>query len=262
MTRNKHLERFGFRFTRGSTHNARTMMLGELTTLFDHTNDCETTRADYLKAIVDENCLAKRSGKTRLLTYRHLVALYALDPSLLLFRALCFFWKRDIPGRPLIALICAFVRDPLLRASLPLVRAIHANDPVDRQAMERFIDDLEPERFSKATLTSTAQNINSTWTQSGHLKGRKYKIRTRAQATPGSVSLALLLGYLDGCRGLTLFQSEYVSLLDCSQNTAVELAEDASRRGWIAFKRVGDVMEVHFPRIITSQEMEWIHEQN
>jgi hypothetical protein len=262
MTRNKHLERFGFRFARSSTHNARTMMFKELDALFEHTGDCETSREDYRNAIVDENCLAKRSGKTRVLTYQHLVDLYGLDPSLLLFRALCFFWKRDIPGRPLLALITAVTRDPLLRASIPFVRDIQADEIIVRQHLEQFIDDLEPDRFSKATLTSTAQNINATWTQSGHLKGRVRKIRTQAQATPGSVSLALLLGYLAGHRGPALFETEYISLLDCPVNTAIELAEEASRRGWIVFKRVGDVMEVLFPRIITSEEMEWIHEQN
>jgi hypothetical protein len=43
---------------------------------------------------------------------------------------------------------------------------------------------------------------------------------------------------------------------------AVALAEEASRRGWIVFKRVGEVIEVLFPRLITPQEMEWIREQS
>ena len=237
-------------------------MFRELNALFEHTGDCETSRDGYRQAIVDENCLAKRSGKTRVLTYRHLVELYALDPSLLLFRALCFFWNRDVAGRPLLALISAVIRDPILRASIPFIRDTRENDIVDRQALEQFINELEPDRFSKATLISTAQNINATWTQAGHLKGRVRKIRTLAQATPGSVSLALLLGYITGHRGPALFQTEYTSLLDCPMHTAVELAEEASRRGWTVFKRVGDVMEVHFPRIITAEEMEWVHEQN
>jgi hypothetical protein len=42
----------------------------------------------------------------------------------------------------------------------------------------------------------------------------------------------------------------------------VELAEDASRRGWINFKHIGKVMEVQFPNLLTANEREWIHEQN
>jgi len=69
--------------------------------------------------------------------------------------------------------------------------------------MEGFLDAQEPGRFSKATLKSTAQNINSSWThyQSGHLAGRVRKVRARAVATPGAASLALLLGYVSGLRG-------------------------------------------------------------
>ena len=68
------------------------------------------TRADYLEAIQTANCLGKRSGKTRTLTFRHLADLYALDPSLLVFRALHFFWQRDLDGQPLLAVLCAYSR--------------------------------------------------------------------------------------------------------------------------------------------------------
>ena len=63
-------------------------------------------------------------------------------------------------------------------------------------------------------------------------------MRSRAMATPGSVSYALFLGYLIGVRGEALFRTEYFAhLLDCSLDQAIELAEEASRRGWIVFKQ-------------------------
>lgn len=130
-----------------------------------------------------------------------------------------------------------------------------------REKLEEFIDEMEPGRFSPATLKSTAQNINSTWTQSGHLTGRVKKVRAQASATPGSVAYALLLGYLTGARGQALFKTEYARLLDCSFDRLVELAEQASRKGWIVFKRVGDVIEVLFPSLINAQEMESLREQ-
>ena len=131
-----------------------------------------------------------------------------------------------------------------------------------REDLEEFLDSKEPGRFSKATLKSTAQNINSTWTQSGHLKGKVKKVRSRAKATSGSTAYALLLSYLEGTRGEALFSSEYTKLLDCSSERAIELAEEASRRGWIVMKRVGRVIEVLFPYLLTEQEKEWIGEQN
>lgn len=259
---NKKLERLGFSYQRGGVHTARTMMLAELRALLSYVDAVDSARADYLEAIQTANCLGKRSGKTRTLTFRHLADLYALDPSLLVFRALRFFWQRDVDGQPLLAALCAYSRDPLLRATAPFVLGFQEGANVTREAMEEFIDAQEPGRFSKATLKSTAQNINSSWTQAGHLAGRARKVRARAVATPGTVSSALLLGYVSGLRGESLFKSDYTRLLDCSFERTIELAEDASRRGWISLKRVGQVVEVLFPNLITAQEMEWLREQN
>ena len=259
---NKKLERLGFSFERGGAHTARTMMLAELRALLSFVAVANAARADYQEAIQTANCLGKRSGKTRTLTFRHLANLYALDPSLLVFRALRFFWQRDVDGQPLLAALCAYSRDPLLRATGPFVLGFQEGATVTREAMEEFIDAQEPGRFSKATLKSTAQNINSSWTQAGHLAGRVRKVRARAVATPGTVSLALLLGYVSGLRGESLLKSDFTRMLDSSFEKTIVLAEDASRRGWISLKRVGQVVEVLFPNLITAQEMEWLREQN
>jgi hypothetical protein len=88
------------------------------------------------------------------------------------------------------------------------------------------------------------------------------KVRTRIEATPASVSYALLIGHIRGLRGEMLLNSEYIKLLECSFEQASELASDAARRGWIVFKRVGNVIEVAFPQILTLQDMEMIREQN
>ena len=254
------LKRLGFNYGRMGVHSARTMMLAELRTLLDCVDMAEATKAHYLEAVQASNCLGKRSGMTRTLAIRHLTDLYTLDPDVLLFRVLRFFWQRDVDGQPLLAMLCAYSRDPILRASAPFVLSLPEGAIVVREAMEGFIDTLEPGRFSKATLKSTAQNINSSWTQSGHLIGRVSKVRRQALATSGSVSYALLLGYVSGLQGEWLFRSDFTKMLDCPFERLVELAEDASRRGWISLKRVGKVVEVLFPNLITAQEMEWLRE--
>lgn len=249
------LTRFGFSFARNGAHTSRTMMLEELTLLLSHVSEFDAPRSEYLRAIEEDNCLGKRSGKTRTLTAKHLIELYSLDPSVAIFRALRYFWSRDREGRPILALVCAYARDPILRMSaLPVLRA-KSGERISREEVEEYIDDQESGRFSKATLKSTAQNANSTWTQSGHLVGRVRKYRSKAQATSGSASYALFLGYLTGARGTALFETEYARLLDCPPSRAMELAEDASRRGWIVFKRIADIVEVLFPNLITPEEM-------
>jgi hypothetical protein len=238
------------------------MMLEELVTLLAYVNMPNAAKSDYFRAICNENCLGKRSGKTRALTYQHLAQLYSLNHDTVIFRALLYFWQRDISGQPLLAMMCAYARDSTFRSTAPFILKFSKGATITRQALEEFIDSQAPGRFSKATLKSTAQNINSTWTKSGHLSGRARKIRAQAHPTGSSVSYALLLGYLSGIRGRALFQTEYAKLLDCSFERAIELAEEASRRGWIILKRVGDVIEVLFPNLINKEEMEWLREQN
>ena len=236
-------------------------MLDELAALLGYVGLEDASKGDYLRAVEEDNCLAKRSGKTRRLTYRHLAELYSLDTAHILFRALRHFWERDEAGRPLLAVLCAYARDSIFRSTAPLILKCPEGTVINRESVEEFIDSQEPGRFSKATLKSTAQNINSSWTKAGHLTGRVKKSRTHPTPTPGSVSYALLLGYLTGTRGQGLFRTEYIKLLDCTRDKAIELAEEASRKGWITFKRVGDVIEVLFPSLINQQEEEWLREQ-
>lgn len=261
MSNDKKLARFGFRFERGGTHSSRTMMLDELTALLSYVDRSEAKKTDYLHAIEADNCLGKRAGKTRRLTYRHLADLYSLDTNHLLFRTLLYFWQRDEEGRPMLALLATYARDSIFRTSASLILKAPEGSIVTRDSVEELIDSLEPGRFSKATLKSTAQNINSSWTKSGHLTGRNKKTRSRAIPTPSSAAYALLLGYLTGARGQGLFSTEYTKLLDCSKEQVIELAEQASRRGWITYKRVGNVIEVLFPSHINQQEQEWLREQ-
>ena len=253
--------RLGFRLEGGGTHSARTIMLAELTDLLATVNDPGAPLENYRHAIESENCLAKRSSATRSRTYKHLAELYGLDPDVLLFRALRYFWSRDAGAQPMLALLCSFARDPLLRVSAPLILEAHQGAPVSLARMTAFLEKRFASRFSPATLTSTAQNILASWVKSGHLIGVKSKTRAKAKPTPGAVGYALLLGYLSGERGLSLFESEYARLLDCPVPIAMELAADASRRGWLVFKRVADVVEVLFPRLVSEAEKEGLREQ-
>jgi len=252
----------GFRSGRGGAHTARTMMLEELELLMAHVPGENAKKEVYIHAIQTDNCLAKRSGQTRKLSARHLIELYSLDPDATLFRVLRYFWMRDPQSHKLLALLSAYTRDNVLRLSAPFMLGIQEGSPVNKIELEAFIDNLEPGRFSRATLKSAARNLNSTWTKSGHVKGRVRKIRSRAVPSAGSVAYALFLGYLRGIRGPALFETEYAKLLDCSVQRAIELSEEASRKGWIVVKRVGTVIEVLFPHLLTPDEKEWVREQN
>ena len=115
--------------------------------------------------------------------------------------------------------------------------------------METHIEAVFPNRFSAATLKSTAQNLNSSWTKAGLLSGRAVKIRHRANPTPGNAAYAVFLGYVAGLRGLSLFGSPYAKLLDCSAERSLELAQQAAQKGWISVNHIGDVFDVSFPNL-------------
>lgn len=260
--RDKILSRFGFRFEKSSAHTARSMMFKELQSLLSCVSNTDASNADYRSAIILENCIGTRSEENRKISNSKLGYLYGLDSKLAVFRVLRYFWDRDENGRPLLALLCVYARDSILRMSAPVILSITEGQSFCREVLEEHIDRQEPNRFSEATLKSTVRNLSASWTKSGHLVETNVgKIRSKVVATVGSVAYALFLGYLVGVRGEALFESEYMRLLDCSFGRGVELAEEASRRGWITFKHIGKVMEFQFPNLLTAQEKEWIHDQ-
>lgn len=236
-------------------------MFDELAQLLADVPEVPPSPAHWRQRIEADNCLNKRSAKTRALTFRHLTDLYGLDPVHLVFRGLTYFWQRDAAGRPLIALCASLARDGLLAEIAPEILKVQLGATVNRESVEAIIEARHPGRFSPATRKSVAQNLNSTLTQSGHLSGRVKKVRQPAQPTPGSVAYALLLGHASGIRGSRLFHTPYMRAQDVPAEQAMALAEDAARRGWIAFKRIGEVMEAGFPRLLTTDDTRLIHEQ-
>lgn len=254
------MDRLGFRNERNSPHSSRTIMLQELTTLLEHVPNANATVKEYRAAIIEQNCLGKRSEKTRVLTSRHMAELFGLDTELPVFRGLHFLWSRDEKSRAILALLCAMARDTMLRNSAELILSLHEKDALPRSQMEAWIDSQEPNRFSPATLKSAAQNLNSSWTKTGHLTGKAQKFRATAEAGPGAAMFALYLGYLGGGRGENLLQTPFAKALDCPASKVLELAELAALRGWFRLKRVGTVIEVAFPGLLRSEELEWLHE--
>jgi hypothetical protein len=250
------LSSLGFSFKKSGAHVCRTMMLEDLEILLSSIDDVNATKEEYREAVVDHNILKKRSYNNRLLSFGHLVSLYALDPSILLFKTLRFFWDRDKAGRPLLALLCAYARDPVLRISAEYALDLEQGEKVSIEETERIIESKFPGRFSKVTLRSTCQNVNSSWTKAGVFKGVINKKRSCPKATSANLSYSLFLGYLRGIRGKALFESEYNKILNISNDKATELAIEASGKGWINFKLIGNLMEASFPNILSNEEYE------
>lgn len=251
-TATSRFRQLGFRLGPSGVHLGRTIMLEELKALFSYMPETNSNKEDYVKAIVTDNCLGKRSQKTRELSSRHLMTLYSLDPSIAIFRALRYFWTRDEASRPLLALLSAYSRDGLLRTSIPYVLSLKEGEVLDRVAFKEYLDKKVFGRLTESCLEGLVRNVCGTLIRSGHLQ-RAEKSRSRALATMGSVSYALFLGYLLGSRGKALFSTEFMHLLDSHAETCIVLAENASCRGWLYFKHLEDVMEAQFPKLLTKE---------
>jgi hypothetical protein len=242
------LKRLGFMTQQGSTHTARTIMLSELTTLFTQVAS-DAGKDDYQTAIRESNCLAKRSGRTRQLTASHLSELYGLDPANPIHAGLRYFWTRDEAARPQLALLAAAARDSLLYSLAPAILAKPAGTSISREFVESMIEERWPGRFSPVTRESIAQRVNSSLVQTGYLKGRVKKIRTPLHPATGAVAYALYLAWLQGSRGELLLQSPWCKLLDASSDPLLELAAQASAKGWMIMRRIDNVVDIDFPAL-------------
>ncbi len=245
-------ERLGFRDGDKGTHSSRTMMLGELGTLLDAAPP-EAPRSRLRELIVDENLLGKRSAGNRLSSFKHLSELYALDVSVPMYRLMRRLWQEDEEGRPLLALLCAVARDPLLRGSMGVVLDVPEGAGLTSDKLAATVG----RPLAPSTLAAIGRNLASSWTQAGFLAGVMTKTRTRARATPGAAAYALALGFMEGGRGSLLLTTPWTRLLDCPTDEVLALVRQAARRGWVEYRAAGDVMDLRVEALFTDDERGW-----
>lgn len=259
MMSEEHLQPFGFKFGKNGAHSARTIMMYELTRLFEH-NDSDTSKETYLADIIDYNLLDKSTDKSRQLTAKHLVDLYSLDNQIPLFRIFRKLWSIDPAAQALLALQLALARDPILRQSAPVILETAVGVQLPRTTMETIFQDADPDRYSPASLKSIAQNVNGSWTRAGYLQGRVKKIRSIPSISPVNVVYALFQASLSGATGQRLLTASSTRLLQLPEERLLDMAASASHRGIIDFRHSGGVIDIRFPDFLTAEEQEWLHE--
>ena len=236
-------------------------MLGDLRQLLAGA-PVHATIDSYRAAIVEENALGKATASTRLESWKKLRTLYGLDPRITVFRCFRKLWEESAAGRPLLALLLACARDPILRSSAPVILESREGELVGPQDFAKVTAEIAPDRFSPTNLKAIGNRLCSSWTQSGHLTGGTVRTRTHPTVSPDAVVYALFLGRLTGIRGQLLFTSFWAKLLDPPPETLYRLAAVAAQRGWIDLRRAGAVMEVRFPKLLTREEQEAVGEPN
>lgn len=236
-------EKAGLRFGDKGTHTSRTMMLAELEELLAAL-PLDASREDYASAIIEGNVLGKQTTSTRRLTNQRMGELYGLSLTLPIFRVLRRLWEIDEPGRPLMALLCALARDPLLRATAPAVLTLPLGGELSRLAMSTAIRAATGSRLNESVLDKVARNAASSWSQSGHLIGRVRKIRQEVKPTPGSAVMVAWIGSQFGLAGEDLLRTPWAHVLDQSPVELLDLILRAKQFGLINASAGGGVVEI------------------
>jgi hypothetical protein len=242
-------------------HSARSMMFLEMSTLV-RAMPPTVSKADFTRAIVDDNILEKPTLSSRKKSLHHLVELYGMDTSKALFRVLWNLGHADVDSLPQLCLICAYARDPQLRHSFELVRSLRLGEALERVSMEQHLERGFPGRFSYATKKSMAQNVNTTWTFGGHVVGKTKKTRQVPQPRPSSAAYAMFVGYLTGLRGEQLLDSAFGALVSSSRSQLLSALRLASSKGLLSLKNAAGIVEFDFSGLLTPAELGVLNESH
>ena len=224
-------------------------MLDEISNLLDAAPG-DGSRDGYADAVIGENCLGKRTAANRKISLQHLRELYVLNPRVTLFSVFRQLWDRHPPSRALLAMLLALARDPLLRGTAAAVLRTPFGHEFARQSMTDAVVEIAGDRLNSETRDKVVRNAASSWTQSGHLRGRGRKTRHRVEATPAASAYALLIGFATGRRGRLLFETPWCGVLDVGAAELIELAVDANRLGLLDLKQSGSIIDLSFPAML------------
>jgi hypothetical protein len=235
----------------GGAHTSHTIMLASLRRLLAAIAPGESSDA-YEAAAVDQNVLAKETVAGRKRTLRYLRELYLLRPDALLFRSLRDLWVDEEDAQPLLAGLCALARDPLFRASSDAIIESRQGDLLTSNVLAQAVEGHFAGSYRETTLAKIGRNTFSSWEQTGHLREDKRPTKRRTQPTcrPVNVTYALLLGYLEGKRAQSLFETRWARVLDQPMSRLIDLASSASQQGLMEFRNAGGVIEVGFRELL------------
>jgi hypothetical protein len=110
--------------------------------------------------------------------------------------------------------------------------------------MEEHLEEGFPGQFSDAMKMSLAQNVNTTWTASGHLVGRAKKIRSLPRPGWAASTFAMFVGYLTGLRGEILLNSIFAHLVAAPPAQLLAHLTTAASRHLLRLRHAGGVFHL------------------
>lgn len=180
--------------------------------------------------------------------------MHGLDEGLTIFRVFRRLWETDPPGRPLLAMLLALCRDPIYRVSSSVILRSAPNDPVPRELFTAAFTAEWASSYKESMIDKLVRHVASSWCQTGHLRGRVLKTRQKVTPTPAVIAFALIVAHLLGLRGKALLMTVFVRLLDSDADSVMPLVREARRLGFLELREAGDVLDISFPQLLTTDE--------
>lgn len=138
---------YGFTLAPRASLSRTTVLIEQAALLFDVSSP-DTPYEELQRLVVEENVLLKRTHANRRQVFRGLREMYGLRQSIPLYRVLRLLWLEAEPERRLLAMLTCLAREPVLRATAPLVLAKRPGDSVTPAELEREIEQHLPGRYS------------------------------------------------------------------------------------------------------------------
>ena len=236
------LYQLGFVFEPAAIHNKRTISIPDVELLFQLTTPA-LTYGKIRELVVEDNILAKHTHSARQGILRSLREFYGLDPNLVLYSSLRFFWQYADYDRPLLALLCAAARDPILQQSSNIILPWPKNTPLPKTTLEKYLQGKHLQIYSPNVQARMVRNIMASWKQAGHLTGYRSKIRTQAMPGPASTAYAFI-GLPERLREIARLNPSG-STFDASTAQIHNYAFAAAKRGWL--DKHGGIVDISFP---------------
>lgn len=231
---------FGLRPSGGGAHQSKTLMYSELNDLL---HGGTTENADFRSKVLDENILGKATASSRESVFRNLSSLYGLATIPPLTKAFFRLVKHGNANHPILALLVALARDPLLRETAIVVVDAPVGASVQWVRFAERFNTLYPGRFSEKMVRSLSQNCSSTWTQTGHLRGMK-KNRMKVHSSSSAAAFAALIATVCGFSGPSILSSAWFRVLDLYPGEALDALRSAESHGLARVRAAGDVVEI------------------
>jgi hypothetical protein len=203
--------RSGCRVEGGGVHASKTMMLPAASILL--AQPAVLNVRELRRRVLDENILSMGSLSARLTTFCKLVQLYGLNTASILTRGLITLWPVST-ARPMLAIVCAVARDPLLRVSAAAIFNTKVGERVSSHEIRSVLEVKLAGRFRESTMAALAQRCVSSWAQAGYVTSGPERLRQRAVADPHAAAYAALVAIESGFVGQSILASPWLELLD------------------------------------------------